>query len=161
MRASELDIERMDFRCADLFSLSFADQTFDLIISFGVFGNGCALSPPLLSSFHQWLTPGGVLLLDTIDATSLPLAKRWRKRLRWLLHKSMSVSLQNAWLRATGWPPCFYCTFSELSKMAHGAGFESFTIEEVPSHLPNGPTRKFQLSAQRSTISSQCSLFDV
>ena len=152
VRAADCQIRKMELICADFYALAFPQNSFELIFSFGVFGNGCHLSPALFSNLHQWLTPGGVLLLDTIDATSLPALQRFRKWLRWSLHQRLSPALQSLWLSSTGWPPCFYCSFRDLWDLAKSAGFENLSIEPAPSYLPSGPSRKFLLSATKPQL---------
>jgi SAM-dependent methyltransferase len=150
--ATQCQIRKVELICADFYRLDFPSSSFDLIFSFGVFGNGCHLSPALFSDMHQWLTPGGVLLLDTIDATSLPTPHRFRKWLRWSLHQRLPPRLQSLWLRSTGWPPCFYCSSRELWDLAKSAGFENLSIEPTSSFLSSGPSRKFLLSATKPQL---------
>ena len=153
VRATEIQIQKIELLCSDLSALSFPEHSFDLIICLGVFGNGCSLSPELLRQFYQWLNPAGVLLLDTFDPACLPPLKRIRKMLRWKLHTVLPRALQSAWIDFRGWPPCFYCTFIDLWHLAKSAGFDCFSLESIHCQMPQGPASKLQLSATKPNLS--------
>lgn len=161
VRASEIQVQKIELRCSDLSELSFPENSFELIMSFGVFGNGASLSRSLMAQLYHWLTPGGVLVLDTFDPESLPPIRRLRKFLRWRLHSMLPRSLQAAWIKATGWPPIFFCSSGELTRLLRSVGFQSFSLERVSCHLPEGPGLKLQIVATKDPLPQTAWFLDV
>ena len=147
--ASEVEVERPELICSDLYSVSFPEESFDLIVCLGVFGNGCDITGDLLRRWASWLTGGGILLLDTFDPSSLPLPSRIRKYIRWKAHIHLPQSVRSLWIKRTGWPPCFYCTESEIRKMLLRSALTNFSIDRVRCHMPAGPAQKFFIKASR------------
>ena len=149
---SEIQVQKIELRCGDIYSTNFEDGTFDLIVCFGVFGNGCAPTEALLNKMFGWLAPGGRLLFDVFDPGSLPALRRYRKMLRWRLHESLPEALNQLWLKLSGWPPCYYCTFEELWHLIHRAGLSCPSLERVESTLTIGKGTKFLVTAQKLKI---------
>lgn len=146
---SEIQVQKLDLLCGDIYSTTFEDGTFDLILCLGVFGNGCAPTEALLRKMFGWLAGGGTLLFDVFDPRSLPLKLRYRRMLRWRLHTLLPDAVNKLWLELSGWPPCYYCTFQQLWALVHSAGLCRPSVERVESTLPIGKGTKFIVTAQK------------
>ena len=149
---SEIQVQKIELRCGDIYSTNFEDGTFDLIVCFGVFGNGCAPTEALLRKMFGWLAEGGTLLFDVFDPGSLPALRRYRKMLRWRLHQLLPEAVNKLWLKLSGWPPCYYCTFQELWQHLHRAGLRCPSLERVKSTLTIGKGTKFFVTAHKLKI---------
>ena len=149
---SEIQIQKIELRCGDIYSTTFEPGTFDLVVCFGVFGNGCAPTEALLRKMFAWLAEGGTILFDVFDPGSLRDLQRYRKMLRWRLHGLLPDPVNKLWLRLSGWPPCYYCTFQELWHLVHRAGLRSASLERVESTLTIGKGTKFFITAQKLKV---------
>jgi SAM-dependent methyltransferase len=152
VRQSEIQVQKIDLRCSDIYSTDFEESTFDVIVCFGVFGNGCAPTEALLRRMFSWLAPGGTLIFDVFDPCSLPALTRYRKMLRWHLHQLLPESVNKFWIKLSGWPPCYYCTFTHLWSLIHRAGLQYPSLERVESTLTIGKGTKFLVTAQKLKV---------
>lgn len=153
VRSEALDLCCARYICGDLYTLELPPNEFHLAYCLGVFGNGCALTPPLARKILASLRPGGTFFFDTPDASFLPQWRWFKKRVRSHIYHLLPESIQAAWDRAAGWPPAFIPTKSELERLLRNAGFHEISVISHPSHLPgvsNG--RKFEATATRPIL---------
>lgn len=149
VRAELLDVSCVKYICADLYTLELPPDAFHLVYCLGVFGNGCSLKPPLAGKILASLRPGGTFFFDT-HGSYLPQWQWLKKRIRTNIYDLLPESLQGAWDRATGWPPLFLPTGSELEHVLASSGFREISVVSHPSHLPGVPDgRKFDATATK------------
>jgi SAM-dependent methyltransferase len=150
VRAELLDLSCVRYICGDLHTFELPPDEFHLAYSLGVFGNGCSLKPPLVRKILASLRPGGTFFFDVPDASFLPQCEWLKKRIRSNVYDLLPESLQTAWDRASGWPPLFIPTKSELERLLRNNGFHEISIVSHPSHLPGVPSgRKFEATATK------------
>ena len=150
VRPEILDISCVRYICGDLYTLELPPDEFHLVYCLGVFGNGCALKPPLARKILASLRPGGTFFFDTYDGSYLPQWQWFKKRIRTNIYDLLPESLQATWDRASGWPPVFLPTRSELERVLATSGFREISIVSHPSHLPGVPDgRKFDATATK------------
>ena len=151
--ASEIQVQKLELQRGDIYNATFESSSFDIIICFGVFGNGCAPSETLIRKLYGWLAEGGTLLFDVFDPRSLKPFLRFRKYVRWRLQALLPNALNRAWLRVSGWPPCYYCTFGGIWDLTKRAGISYVSLETVHCTLTHGQGAKFLVSAQKISTS--------
>ena len=59
VKSKQLDIEDIELRCGDIYSLELPDKSFDLIYSLGVVGEYSPINNVLLDRFSRLLAPVG------------------------------------------------------------------------------------------------------
>ena len=67
----QITISDIQLRCENAHLVSFPQGSFDFIYSLGMFGNGCPVTIDICNKFHDWLRPGGKILLDAVDVATL------------------------------------------------------------------------------------------
>jgi ubiquinone/menaquinone biosynthesis C-methylase UbiE len=82
VRQEEVSIGSIALKCGNIHLESFPPESFDLIYSIGMFGNGCPVTVDLCNKFYDWLAPGGKLFFDAVDLATLPLSRRIRRKIR-------------------------------------------------------------------------------
>jgi ubiquinone/menaquinone biosynthesis C-methylase UbiE len=70
VKSKKLDIEDIELRCGDIYSLELPDQSFDLIYSIGVVGEYSPINNVLLDKFSRLLVPQGRLFFTVVDVYS-------------------------------------------------------------------------------------------
>lgn len=150
VRADILDISCVRYTCADLYTVELPPNEFHLVYCIGVFGNGCALKPPLAQKILASLRPGGTFFFDAYDGSYLPQWQWFKKRIRTNVYDILPELLQARWDRAAGWPPVFLPTRSELERILVNSAFREISIVSEPSHLPGvADGRKFEVTATK------------
>lgn len=142
VREEEVTIGRVELVCGSVYSTAFPKESFDLIYMIGVIGNGCGLSNRLLSAFHEWLKPNGLVFFDAFDWTTLSapfkckLAVRHRfpAKLRKLIAQVSKLSPEPL--------PFHAYTQNEVELFLQSSGL--FPLAVYPQHCqtPLGPGRK-------------------
>ncbi len=150
LREEDVSVQQIELRQGNLYTAAFAPESFDLVYSVGVFGNGCALTPELCDRVHSWLKPNGKFFFDAIDTSEMSLVERWRKKLRASLHNASPNRLQEAWDRRSGWMPFFVTTQKDLWKMLSKTRFAEIEVEPEPSLLTLGPGIKLECTCRKA-----------
>jgi SAM-dependent methyltransferase len=137
VKSKQLDIEDIELRCGDIYSLELPDQSFDLIYSIGVVGEYSPINNILLDKFSRLLAPKGRLFFTVVDVYS-----------RFQLPENKQVSLTRRVLRKffPMLPPLakkylnrtlssFYMTDRELTTLLSKSQFATFDVSrfEHPS----------------------------
>ena len=144
VRREEISADSIELLQGNIYTAAFPVESFHLVYSIGVFGNGCQPTPELCDAVYSWLKPGGKFFFDTADTSDLPPAVLFRKKVRNAIRGALPGFLQAAWDKRTGWMPFFLTSEKELR---HLLGKTRFTdIEVVPrtAQLTVGPGRKLE-----------------
>jgi SAM-dependent methyltransferase len=137
VKSKQLDVEDIELRCGDIYSLELPDQSFDLIYSIGVVGEYSPINNVLLDKLSGLLAPKGKLFFTVVDVYSrfqLPENKQasfTRRALRKffpLLPPFAKKSLNRAL-------SSFYVTDRELTALLRKSQFATFNVSrfEHPS----------------------------
>lgn len=152
VRKEAVTVTTVELVCGSVYSAVFPKESFDLIYMIGVMGNGCGLSNKLLSAFHEWLRPDGLVFLDVFDWTTL--AVRWKfklvvrhrfpVRLRKMVAKISKLSPQPV--------PFHTYTQNEVDLFLRSSGL--FPLAVYPQHCqtPLGPGRKLYCLGRKVEI---------
>ena len=154
VRKEEVSVPEIELFCANAYTTAFPKGSFELIYSFGVFGNGCAVTRDLCNKFYDWLTPDGVLFFDAIDISGVPAALKMKKRVRQWIYSALPEKLQDAWDDRTGWLPFFLTTKKDLERLMKRTHFPSCVVEAKTSKLTLGTGTKLQVLAAKATNAS-------
>jgi SAM-dependent methyltransferase len=128
VKGSLISAQSIELVRGNVFSASFAPQSFHLIYSFGMFGHGCPVTVEVCDKLHSWLTPGGYLFFDTIDVAGLPWAERLRKRVRKALYAVSPTSLKAILDQRQKDTPFFGLTQRELDRILQDSRFSRYSI---------------------------------
>lgn len=155
LKESEVTVEEIELKKANLYTAVFPVESFDLIYSVGVFGNGCALTPELCQAVYSWLKPGGKFFFDAIDTSDMPPFVRWRKKLRARLLDLLPGSLQCAWIKHSGWMPFFLTTQKDLWYLLCDTSFSEIEVRPERSTLMMGPGVKLECTCGKAIQKEQ------
>jgi SAM-dependent methyltransferase len=150
VRHEEITADRIELICANIFSLNFPPQSFDLIYSVGVFGHGCPVTLPLCNQFYEWLVPDGQLFFDTIDLEGIPKWVRLRSQFRNLLYSLFPNSIKTILDERAKFLSLFAFSTSQLEHLLRQTRFPSFTGESRPCFLPKEKGRKLECIAWKA-----------
>jgi ubiquinone/menaquinone biosynthesis C-methylase UbiE len=127
--AERITARNIELVCGNIFHLPLPGNSFDVIYSLGMFGHGCPLHVEICNRFYRLLKPGGTLLFNVVDASSIPLARRIRKQLkRWampFLPPGVRHRLQRREMRL----PFYGMHQSQLAQLMEQSLFVDFEIE--------------------------------
>lgn len=143
--AAKIRLIHADFRDR----LPFELNSFDLIYSVGVFGNGSGVDCRLLVTLFSLLKPEGKFFFDCFASDDLPAAAVFRKQLKARLYSSSPRGLRRFWHRCTGWPPFFLSSVDGVRKSLNQAGFSEDWIRVVIAETPSGRAKKIEALATR------------
>lgn len=147
VRADEVTAKKINLICGNLYTVSFPHQSFDLIYSIGLFGNGCALNKELCQKFYRWLKPGGYIFFDAIDASNVPPQLKFRLATKNFIYSLLPQRIQDAWDERTGWLPFFITSSSELKRLLYDSQFLQVQMVSRIRHLTLGTGRKLECGA--------------
>jgi SAM-dependent methyltransferase len=126
VRQQAITVQNIQLMCANMHLLSLPASSFDFIYSLGMFGNACPVTVEICNKFYEWLTAGGRLFFNAVDASTFPLLKRARKKIRVLL----------PWLPRCSWNPFkreglpfFALTKRKLESILGASRFQQFKVE--------------------------------
>lgn len=133
---SEISIKKIRLARLNVYLADFPPQSFHLIYSLGMFGNGCPVTVELCEKFYDWLKPGGKLFFDAVDAAGLPFWQRTRRTARELVYPMLTRRWKNALDERAARHPYFVLTRADLADILRQTRFASF---EITSHNCDSP----------------------
>jgi len=136
VRSELISIPDIRLICANVYLAQFPAESFHFIYSFGMFGNGCPVTPELCNKLHRWLMPGGRLLFNTVDVAGLPFWFRARRQAREMVYPLLNRRLQSALDERAARHPFFGLTRRELEDILRTSNFREF---HVRSHICASP----------------------
>ena len=128
VREGEVSVKQIELQCANVFELTFPDESFDFIYSLGMFGFGCPVTLELCNRFYTWLKPGGRLFFDTLDRAGLRWPVRVRRRLRRCVYPALPRRFQQTIDEREGGPPMYDYSARELKALMRASRFKQFAI---------------------------------
>ena len=140
VREDRITAQTIELFQGTIHEASFAQGSFDLIFSLGMFGNGCPFTAEICNHFFEWLGPGGKLFFNTIDVTGLP----WSERLRKSAKRKVYPVLPRAWKdrldERQRRHPFFPMSRHELERILRASPFQEFDItrHKCDSHMWRG-----------------------
>ncbi|MDB6121660.1 MAG: Methyltransferase type 11 [Pedosphaera sp.] len=136
VRQKEVSVKNIELRCENAHLVSFPPQSFDVIYSMGMFGNGCPVTVEICNKFHDWLKPGGKLFFDAVDVATLPTAKRIRRKIRKAIYQFLPQRAKRALDEREGSVP--FCDLSkrELERIMRASRFGTASVS---SHVCQSP----------------------
>lgn len=130
VRSQEISIGSIDLRCENIYFAKFPPESFNMIYSLGMFGNGCPVTSEVCNHFYDWLKPGGKLFFNAIGTGTLSLRRRARQSVRKLIYPWLSANLKSKVdARRTG-VPFFGLAKKELTRIMESTRFIDFSISE-------------------------------
>jgi ubiquinone/menaquinone biosynthesis C-methylase UbiE len=149
VQGEEIEAEQIELVCGNFYKLNFAPESFDLIYSVGVFGNGCAITRELLTKLHHWLKPSGRLFFDALDITGLKVLVRARKLAGAMAYSLLPARLQEWWVNRSGWLPLYPVSKRKLLQSLESSGFVNVEVHSRFCQLPMEWGRKLQCIASK------------
>ncbi len=147
LKAEKLSIKEMELRCDNVYTTEFPPESFDLIYSFGVFGNGCAVTPELCGQFYNWLKPNGKIFFDAFDIFGVPFRRKIQILTRNFIYRLLPESLQDKWDQKSKWLPFFLVSKRQLNRLMEKNQFFEVTIDSHLCQLTKGPGYKLECLA--------------
>lgn len=132
----EINIGSIELQCGNIHAVDFPPGSFDFIYSLGMFGFGCPATVRLCNRFYEWLAPGGILFVNTVDYKSLSYLERMRKRLRRLVYAILPRDCLGRLNRQAGKIPFCGLRQQELAKILEASRFREFTVAQSPCRSP-------------------------
>ncbi len=136
VRQEEISVGATELKCGNIYLQTFPAESFDLIYSLGMFGNGCPVTVELCNKFYDWLAPGGKLFFDTVDVATLPLLRRVRQRVRTGIYPLLPQAGKKMLDKRAGGLPFFCLDKKELERIMSAT---RFTNVSVSSHTCQSP----------------------
>lgn len=152
LKEEEVTVEEIVLQPGNLYTAAFPTESFDLIYSVGVFGNGCALTLELCDAVFSWLKPGGKFFFDAIDSSHLSPLTLSRKKLRARLRSLLPEVCQRAWDKWSGWMPFFLTNEIELWRLLSKTRFTELEVTPESSQLMMGPGIKLECICGKAEI---------
>lgn len=149
VKQNEVSVKSIELRAGNAYTIDFPAQSFDLIFSFGVFGNGCPPEVEIYRRFFRWMKPGGQLFFDTFDNSYLPFLLKMKIKARETIYSNLPPSWQSRWDKRTGWLPFYAVSRKELERRLRKSGFEQVRAVSEDSHLTLGAGRKLECIATK------------
>ena len=145
VKEDEVSVEDIELVRGSLYNQVFPAESFDLIYSIGVFGNGCGLGGDLFSRFYTWLAPGGHIFFDVIDSSGLPRALKWRVWLR-KLFSNICPDWLSRFVGKGQTEPVPLHTYSRdgIITLLESHGFFVVAVYPQECQMPLGPGKKLQ-----------------
>ncbi len=113
---------------SNVYLASFPPESFHLIYSLGMFGNGCPVTVELCNKFHSWLVPGGKIFFNTVDIAGLPVSYRARRQARQLIYPILSSHWQKVLDKREARHPFFSLTKRQLEGIMRQTEFAEFSV---------------------------------
>jgi SAM-dependent methyltransferase len=127
----EIHLKRINAYLAD-----FPAESFHLIYSLGMFGNGCPVTAELCDKFHDWLVPGGKLYFNTVDVAGLPFWIRAKRHARRMILPLLFRPWREALNAREARHPFFGASKRELENILRKTRFAQFRVK---SHICKSP----------------------
>jgi len=147
VRQEEITVPNIRLMRANVYTADFPAESFDLIYSLGVFGDGCGVTTELCDKFHQWLAPGGKLYFNNVDMAGVPFSYRARQHLRGLIYPVLPRRQQAALDERRARRPFFALTRRALETLVRRSRFKTFDIDSHPCNSPLGWGRHLECVA--------------
>lgn len=122
--------------CGNIYLADFPANSFDVVYSLGMFGNGCPVTPEILERFHQWLAPGGKLFFNAVDEGTLAPSVRLKKRLKRAAYPWLPRSVQRKLDERESRMPFFGLTKGRLEKILRQTRFSAWKINRHVCQSP-------------------------
>ena len=135
VRDDLITVRRIELRWDNVYFTSFPPESFDLIYSLGMFGNGCPVTTELLGRFYEWLAPEGRLFFNVVDVATLSRSRRTRRRLRNVLYPYFPGRVRRAVESRVTVPFCGL-NKRELARIMRASEFKSFSISSPACKSP-------------------------
>jgi ubiquinone/menaquinone biosynthesis C-methylase UbiE len=135
VRHEQISARRIDLRWENVYFSSFPSESFDLIYSLGMFGNGCPVTVELLNRFYDWLAPEGQLFFNVVDVATLSRSRRARRRIRNVLYPFLPQRVRRAVDNQVTVPFCGLGK-RELGRIMRASKFENFSISSLACKSP-------------------------
>jgi SAM-dependent methyltransferase len=125
VKSEEIQIERIDLVCANIFDLELAPNRFDFIYSIGVFGEHSPFDPFVCNKMFSLLKPGGKALFSVVDLESKFPSMSWKRRIAETVWPFLPVPIR---LPVRKRLKTYYMTRSQLESVMRGSGFAQYEI---------------------------------
>jgi ubiquinone/menaquinone biosynthesis C-methylase UbiE len=132
----QISAERTELVCENIFRALFPPNSFHLIYSLGMFGNGCPVTPEIVGRFFNWLQPGGKLFFDVLSVGSLPLRVKLRRAARRLAYPWLPSPVKRRLDQREARLPLFALTKSDLEEIMLLSRFKDFHISKQDCDSP-------------------------
>jgi SAM-dependent methyltransferase len=154
VRRDQVSAQQIELRWENVYFSSFPPETFDLIYSLGMFGNGCPVTAELLNRFHNWLAPEGQLFFNVVDVACLTPSHRTRRRLRNVLYPFLPRGVRHAFDRRAEVPFCPLGRRS-LDRILRDSKFTDFSINSQVCHSPLWEGRHLECAASKPSLTTE------
>lgn len=128
VRQSDVTARQIELLQGSIYEHVFPVESFDLIYSLGVFGNGARVTPELCSTFYRWLRPGGRLYFNVIESSVDPAPVALRRKIRKMIYPALPRSIQHKLDERAARHPVFHMQHDELAGVVLQGGFTDFTL---------------------------------
>ncbi|HZQ46317.1 MAG TPA: class I SAM-dependent methyltransferase, partial [Verrucomicrobiae bacterium] len=152
VRQEELSAVAVELKCGNIYLEHFPPNSFDMIYSLGMFGNGCPVTIDLCNKFHDWLIPGGKLFFDIVDVATLPILRRVRRRIRTGIYPHLPQRCRRILDRREGPLPFFGMNKKELDRIMRATRFTSFSVSSEVCHSPLWRGVHLECSASKAQV---------
>ncbi len=136
VKSEEISARSIQLIYGDVHRSKFPPESFSLIYSLGMFGNGCPVTVELVNSFYAWLAPGGRLFYNVIEMSTLARSARLRKKVRKLIYPVLPRRLKTVLDERELRMPFFGLTQKQLEAIMRQTRFSDFTITALPCDSP-------------------------
>lgn len=136
VRREDISAEAIELKCGNIYLQDFPSESFDLIYSMGMFGNGCPVTVDLCNKFYDWLAPGGKLFFDTVDVATLPFIRRVRQRIRAGIYPLLPQAGKRMLDKRAGGTPFFGLDKKGLEDIMYATRFSNVSVS---SHVCQSP----------------------
>lgn len=128
VRSDRISISSIELRCENIYFAKFPLESFDMIYSLGMFGNGCPVTVEVCNHFYDSLKPGGKLFFNAIGIGTLSLKRRLRQSVRKMIYPWLPASLKSKIDARRSGVPFFGMTKKELEKIMQASRFSDFSV---------------------------------
>lgn len=149
VRKHQISVPEIRLRKANAYRVQFPPESFHVIYSLGMFGNGCPVTTELCDRLHGWLVPGGKLFFNTVDVAGLPLAQRARRHARGMIYPLLSHRLQHKLDERESHLPFFGMTRGALEDVLAESKFNRFEVKSQVCDSPLWTGRHLECVAVR------------
>lgn len=132
----QITVPRIRLVCANFYLIDFPPDSFDLIYSLGMFGNGCPVTVDACNRFFEWLKPGGRLYFNTVDVAGTPFSYRARRQVRQWVYPALPRRAKAVLDERQSRHPFYGMTRNELERVLSQSRFTQY---EVTSHVCQSP----------------------
>lgn len=155
IRTELIFAKEVELICGDVHKVTFPPRSFDLIYSLGMFGYGCELTVEVLNKFHDWLSPGGILLIDVSDSSGVLRSVRFRAALRKFAYPILPAVAQKRIDKRRQGVPFSPLSRKDLARLLRQSAFPDWEIYRRPYHSPCWSVDKLECIAARGQLSAE------